>query len=166
GMACLFPDAPNLRQFWQNIVTGLSPVREVPPERWDPEHFFTPDRFAPDQVYSKWGAFLGESVFDPVKYRIPPAIVRNIEPIQRLALATARQALEDAGYERRPFPQDRTAVIFGVCGPHDLGMAYAFRTMLRHYLPQVKELPAEEYVRLRDRMESILPTWTEDSFPG
>ncbi|MFF3445891.1 SDR family NAD(P)-dependent oxidoreductase [Streptomyces sp. NPDC002667] len=36
GMACMFPQAPDLPSFWANIVGGRDAVGEVPPERWDP----------------------------------------------------------------------------------------------------------------------------------
>ncbi|MBV9123513.1 MAG: acyltransferase domain-containing protein, partial [Planctomycetes bacterium] len=166
GMACLFPECRDLRAYWQNILAGFDAVREVPPERWRSEDFFSADRLAADRIYSRWGAFLGDIVFDPVKYRIPPASLASIEPIQLLCLETAWQALEDAGYHRRDFPRERTAVIFGASGPHDLGMAYAFRTMLRHYLPQLEDLTPEVRARVLAGLEKKLPAWTEDSFPG
>jgi acyl transferase domain-containing protein len=163
----MFPKAPDLRRYWQNICNGVNAIEEVPPDRWQAEHFFNPDRLAPDQVYSKWGGFLDKVPFDPVKWRIPPASLRSIEPIQLLALETAAQAMADAGYDRRDFPRDQTGVVFAIAGSHDLGIAYAFRTLMRYYLPKVEDVLAPEArARVIAGLEEHLPKWTEDSFPG
>ena len=166
GMGCLFPQSPDARRFWQNILLGLHAVREVPPERWRPEDFFHGDRLHPDHTYSKWGAFLEEITFDPLRYRMPPATIPSIEPIQLMALEVARQALEDAGYERPGFPRRKTAVVFAAAGTHDLGLGYAFRTALRHWLPEVEGLDEATRHEILESLEHKLPEWTEDSFAG
>jgi polyketide-type polyunsaturated fatty acid synthase PfaA len=169
GMACLFPGANNLRRYWQNICRGVDAVREVPPERWRTEDFFSEDRLARDRVYSRWGAFLDPVVFDPVKWHIPPASLRHIEPMQLLSLEVAWQAMVDAGYDplrRMDFPRERAGVLFAVPGSHERGTEYCFRTMMRHYLPKVEELSHEIRERIYASLEKQLPEWSEDSFPG
>lgn len=166
GMACMFPKAPDLRSYWMNICQGVDAITLVPPSRWRWEDFFSEDRFAQDKVYSKWGGFLDGAVFDPVRWRIPPASLQSIEPIQLLSLEVAWRAMRDAGYDRREFPRERSGVIFATAGSHDLGSGYAFRTMMRHYLPKVKSLGSEERGRIMAGLEEQLPDWTEDSFPG
>jgi acyl transferase domain-containing protein/NAD(P)H-dependent flavin oxidoreductase YrpB (nitropropane dioxygenase family) len=166
GIACMFPKAPNLRQYWQNICNRVDAIQEVPADRWRAEDFFNEDRLAPDQVYSKWGGFLDKVVFDPVKWRIPPASLQSIEPIQLLALEIASQAMADAGYDRRDYPRDKAGVVFAVAGSHDVGTSYAFRTMARHYLPKVEGLSPETRRQVLAGLEEQLPHWTEDSFPG
>jgi acyl transferase domain-containing protein/acyl carrier protein len=177
GMACLFPDAADVRAYWRNICRGVDAVREVPPERWRTEDFFSEDRLARDRVYSRWGAFLDPVVFDPVKWHIPPASLRHIEPMQLLSLEAAWRAMVDAGYDPlrgksgEPAAFDaglgeRAGVLFAVPGSHELGTAYCFRTMMRHYLPMVEDLPAETRERIYADLEARLPEWSEDSFPG
>jgi acyl transferase domain-containing protein/NAD(P)H-dependent flavin oxidoreductase YrpB (nitropropane dioxygenase family) len=166
GLGCMFPQSPDARRFWQNIVNRFDAVQEVSGRRWRADDFFDQNRLKPDRFYSKWGAQLDEIVFDPFRYRVPPAALPSIEPIQLMALEVARQALEDAGYERPEFPRKRTAVIFATAGSHDLGMQYSFRTMLRHWLPRVPGLDEAERGRIIAELESRLPQWTEDSFAG
>jgi acyl transferase domain-containing protein/NAD(P)H-dependent flavin oxidoreductase YrpB (nitropropane dioxygenase family) len=166
GMACKFPGASDLRRYWENICNRVDAVREVPAERWRTGDFFNADRQAPDQVYSKWGGFLDPVTFDPVKWRIPPASLKSIEPIQLLALETAALAMADAGYDRRAFPREKAGVIFAAAGSHEVGAAYCFRTLLRHYLPQAEGLTPEAREKLVAELEGKLPQWTEDSFPG
>jgi len=166
GMAGRFPDAPNVRRYWENILSRSSAVREVPADRWRLNDFFCEDRAAADRIYSKWGAFLGDSIFDPIKWRIPPASLSSIDPVQLLALDVAWEAIVDAGYDRREFPKCRTGVVFAVSGSHERGTEYCFRTMLRHYLPLVPGLADETREKIFAEIERSLTGWTEDSFPG
>ncbi|HEY7428813.1 MAG TPA: beta-ketoacyl synthase N-terminal-like domain-containing protein, partial [Gemmataceae bacterium] len=166
GMACMFAGAQDVRRYWENICKRIDAVREVPPERWRLEDFFSEDRQARDRVYSKWGGFLDKVFFDPVKWRIPPATLLHIEPIQLLALEVASQAMVDAGYDRRSYDREKAGVLFAVPSSHDVGMAYSFRTMIRHYLPKVEGLSAETRDEIYAGLEKQLPEWTEDSFPG
>ncbi|QJD30595.1 type I polyketide synthase [Methylococcus geothermalis] len=167
GMACLLPKAQNLRTYWQNIINRVEAIREVSEDRWRPIDFFDPRRGIKDKIYSKWGGFLDDIQFDPTAWGIPPASLKAIEPMQLLALVVARQALEDAALERRPFARERTATIFGAGGMHDLGTLYIFRTLLAQYLPKVPGLPESTRQHIiKSLYEKELPVWTEDSFPG
>ncbi|HWP01057.1 MAG TPA: beta-ketoacyl synthase N-terminal-like domain-containing protein, partial [Methylococcus sp.] len=167
GMACLLPMAQELRTYWQNIINRVDAIREVSEDRWRPIDFFDPRRGVKDKIYSKWGGFLDDIQFDPTAWGIPPASMKAIEPMQLLALVVARQALEDAGLDRRPFPRERTATIFGAGGMHDLGTIYIFRTLLAHYLPKVPDLPESTRQHIMKSLyDKELPGWTEDSFPG
>jgi 3-oxoacyl-(acyl-carrier-protein) synthase/NAD(P)H-dependent flavin oxidoreductase YrpB (nitropropane dioxygenase family) len=167
GMACMFPCARDVRRYWENICNRVDAIREVPPERWRIADFFSEDRHARDRVYSKWGGFLEPVFFDPVKWHIPPASLRHIEPMQLLSLEVAAQAMADAGYPAgRDFPRERAGVLFAVPGSHEFGSAYSFRTMMRHYLPMVEGLAPEAREHIYASLEEQLPGWTEDSFPG
>ncbi|MFI9804133.1 SDR family NAD(P)-dependent oxidoreductase [Streptomyces sp. NPDC052301] len=152
GMACMFPGAPDLADFWANVVAGRDAVTEVPPDRWDPDVHHETGRTA-----SKWGGFLPRIPFDPLRYGIPPASLGSIEPVQLLSLEAARRALEDAGYgERgREFDRARTSVVFGAEAGSDLSNAVTLRAVLPSY-----------YGRVPDGLEEQLPRLTEDSFPG
>jgi acyl transferase domain-containing protein/NAD(P)H-dependent flavin oxidoreductase YrpB (nitropropane dioxygenase family)/NAD(P)-dependent dehydrogenase (short-subunit alcohol dehydrogenase family) len=155
GMACNLPKAPNLQTYWQNILDKVDAITEVPPSRWDWRRWFDPDPAAPDKIYSKWGGFIDDWPFDPLRYGIPPSSLPSIEPLQLLTIETVNAALEDAGYHDRPFPRERTSVILGAGGgAGDLGQQYAVRSELSG-LPGP---PPEIWTRL--------PEWTEDSFPG
>ena len=155
GMACVFPDAPDRRTFWANVVAGRSAVTEVPRERWDTDLYYDPNETNGARSRSKWGGFLPPIPFDPLAYGIPPRSVISIEPVQLLSLEVARRALEDAGYGERAFNRDRTSVIFGAEAGTDLSSAYGFRALYPQYAGPIP--PA---------LDEHLPVLTEDSFPG
>jgi len=165
-MSGLFPKAGDIRRYWQNILNRVDAVQEVPEERWRQDDFFDDDRLAPDKIYSKWGGFLDPLRFDPMKWKIPPASLASIDPIQLLSLEVADRAFQDAGYHDRPFPKERTGVIFACAGTNDVGSDYAFRTMMSHHLPRMKGISAEVQENLIEQTHDLMPEWTEDSFPG
>ncbi|MGZ4195319.1 MAG: SDR family NAD(P)-dependent oxidoreductase [Solirubrobacteraceae bacterium] len=160
GLACILPGAPDLTTFWANVLGKVDAIREVPSERWDWHAFYDADPAARDRVYSRWGGFIDPVEFDPLAMGLPPKSLSSIEPFQLLALITAQAALQDAGYESRPFDRERTSVILGAGGGGaDLAVGYTVRsavpTLLAGLDPDVER-------RVYDR----LPEWTEDSFAG
>jgi acyl transferase domain-containing protein/NAD(P)H-dependent flavin oxidoreductase YrpB (nitropropane dioxygenase family)/NADP-dependent 3-hydroxy acid dehydrogenase YdfG/acyl carrier protein len=163
GIGCLLPKAPDTRAFWDNVLGKVNAITEIPEHRWDVTRYFDPDRKARDKVYSRWGGFLDEVPFDPMRYGMPPNSLKSIEPLQLLMLEVVRQALHNAGFgvpsaglPGSSFPHERTSVILGVGGGvAELGQQYG----LRSGLPMLFDnLPAEIWNRL--------PEWTEDSFAG
>ncbi len=156
GMSCLLPGANDLATYWDNILHKRDLVDEVPADRFEADLWFDPERGARDKIYSRWGGFLTDVEFDPLKYGIPPAALSSIEPMQLLALELVDQALCDSGYRDENPHKDRTSVILGAGGGiAELGAGYAVRAAL----PGLVENPDE---RLWER----LPEWTEDSFAG
>jgi acyl transferase domain-containing protein/NAD(P)-dependent dehydrogenase (short-subunit alcohol dehydrogenase family) len=159
GMACLLPNAPTLRQYWENILNKINAIEEIPSDRWDWRSYYSEDRTDADKIYSKWGAFIDPIAFDPIQYGMPPNSLSSIEPLQLLTLKVASEALKDAGYHQRPFQKERTAVILGISGVADLAQSYSVRSALPLYMDEFSETNVPH---IRDK----LPQWTEDSFPG
>ncbi|MEW1795808.1 SDR family NAD(P)-dependent oxidoreductase [Streptomyces niveus] len=154
GMAGMFPGAPDLADFWANILAGKDCVTEVPAQRWDQERYYAPDGDG-ERTPSRWGGFLPEIPFDPLRYGIPPASLAAVEPVQLLALEAARRALADAGYDAKGTDHARTSVVFGAEAGSDLSNATTLRTVLPGYIGTIP--PA---------LDAQLPRLTEDSFPG
>lgn len=113
GMAAIFPGAPDLATFWDNLVRGVDAITEVPPDRVDPV-FFEPRRSGPDRFYCSRGGFIDSGVpFEPSDFGIMPVAAAGTEPDQLLALSTAARALADAGYvEGVPDPR-RVGIVIG-----------------------------------------------------
>jgi acyl transferase domain-containing protein/NAD(P)H-dependent flavin oxidoreductase YrpB (nitropropane dioxygenase family)/NAD(P)-dependent dehydrogenase (short-subunit alcohol dehydrogenase family) len=158
GISTLLPKAQNPDNFWENILHKVDAISEIPPHRWDWKLYYDANRQARDKIYSKWGGFLEDVPFDPIRFGIPPKSLKSIEPMQLLALEAVRQSLVDAGeaYERGDFDRENTSVILGASGGMgDLGQQYATRAEI----PRMVENPD-------DRLWERLPEWTEESFPG
>ncbi|MBE3206084.1 type I polyketide synthase [Frankia sp. CH37] len=157
GMACVLPGAPDVATYWSNVVAGRDSVTPVPADRWDTEIYFDPEASGPsgERTRSKWGGFLPRIPFDPLRYGIPPSALASIEPVQVLALETARRALEDAGLDTDEVDHTRTGVVFGTEPNSDFSAALTLRALLPAYFGEV---PAE--------LDDLLPRVTPETFTG
>ncbi|MFI5493026.1 SDR family NAD(P)-dependent oxidoreductase [Actinoplanes sp. NPDC051859] len=159
GMACVFPGSPDLPAFWETVLSGADKVGEIPAHRWDVDTYYAPE-VGPGQTgritVSKWGGFIDPVPFDAIKYGIPPAALASIDPTQLLALEISHRALTDAGYAYDSgHDHGRTGVVFGAEAGSDMSQTQTLRTLLPGYLGELPE-----------QLEGLLPTVTEDTFPG
>lgn len=160
GISTLLPGAANLQTYWENILDKVDAISEIPLERFDWRRYYDPDKSARDKIYSRWGGFIADVPLNPLDYGMPPNSIPSIEPMQLLMLEAVRAALQDAGYLNRPFARERTSVTMAVGGGlGDLGFNYGVRSYLPHFL----SAGSQEVI---DRLDDVLPEWTEDSFPG
>jgi NAD(P)H-dependent flavin oxidoreductase YrpB (nitropropane dioxygenase family) len=74
GLAGLFPKADSVAELWDNILDKVEGTVEIPRERWDWRLYFDEDRTSPDHIYARWGGFLNDLLFDPLRYGIPPVL--------------------------------------------------------------------------------------------
>ena len=156
GIGVHLPGATSHRDFWQNIVEGKDAIGEIPPHRWDWRLYFDPDRQAPDRIYSRWGGFLEDLPFDPLRYGLPPKAIPHLDPLQLMTLEVVSRTLEDAGYASRPFDRERASVILGASGgAGDVGAQYAVRAETPRFTGGLDPDLAER-----------LPKWSEDTFAG
>jgi acyl transferase domain-containing protein/NAD(P)H-dependent flavin oxidoreductase YrpB (nitropropane dioxygenase family) len=154
GMSAMMPGASDVDTFWSNVVRGVDSVTEVPAQRWDVATYYS-ETGEKGRTPSKWGGFLPEIPFDPLRYGIPPNALGSIEPVQLLALEAAHRALVDAGLAGPGVDRSRVSVFFGAEAGSDLSNATVLRTTLPAYLGTVP-----------DALTAQLPELTEDSFPG
>lgn len=159
GMSCMFPKANDLSQYWQNILSKVDAIEEVPADQWDWRNYYDENPLARDRIYSKWGGFLKAITFDPTKYGIPPSSLNSIDPMQLMLLEITDRALEDAGYKNRPFGKKNTSVILANAGHGPVTALMSLRSMLGWKLAHLDEAA-------KDQIADILPEWTEDSFAG
>ncbi|QFS84166.1 type I polyketide synthase [Roseivivax sp. THAF197b] len=159
GMSALLPGANDLKAYWENLLDGRSAISEIPRHRWDWRIYFDEDPTVKDKIYSKWGGFLEDMPFDPMRYGIPPRAIKALDPLQLMTLDVARRCLDDAGLTGEAGvsgPRLKTSVILGASGgAGDVGAQYAVRSEMPRFLGEIDEQAA-----------GFLPEWTEDSFAG
>jgi acyl transferase domain-containing protein/phosphopantetheinyl transferase len=173
GMAGLFPGAPDLDTYWQNIVSKTDAVTDPPTEAWDPKVFYDPSSNANDRVYCKRGGYIGDlAQFQPLDFGIMPATVDGGEPDQWLALRVARAALADAGYLESPKEHDRTEVILGkgtyinrgnmTVGYHGLIVEQVLQ-VLRNLHPEYTD---SDLATIKQELKAGLPPFSADTAPA
>lgn len=108
GMACRFPGADNVEQYWGHLVEAIESISRASNYRAPEKTGGQQDRFVPAV-----GMVRDIEWFDADYFRVPPAEAIVMDPQQRLLLEIAEEAMEDAGYAG-----DRDAVvgIFAGCG--------------------------------------------------
>ncbi len=95
GMACRFPGAPTVEQFWRNLKEGRESIT-----------FFDVDELEPDlrqlakhPHYVRAGAIIDDiDLFDAAFFKMSPREATLMDPQHRLFLECAWTALESAGY--------------------------------------------------------------------
>jgi len=113
GLGCFLPDSPSTAHFWHNIQEGTYSIREVPPERWDPQFYYDPNKSAPNKTYSKIGAFVDDSSFDPKIFGIMPKMEKDLTRAQKFSLMAVKEALDRIGIDYRGINRARVGVFFG-----------------------------------------------------
>ncbi|WP_395699569.1 beta-ketoacyl synthase N-terminal-like domain-containing protein [Aquabacterium sp.] len=167
GMACLFPQAENLRAFWRNIVQGVDAISE-PTEAWDAPRYLSSGR-----IKTAHGGYLKDLYrFDPRAFGIMPSSLDGGEPDQFLALKIASDALADAGYAGPDVDHRDTGIVLG----HSTYLHRGQGTLIQNHivLDQTIELmriacphlDEEQLGQVRALLEKRVPRSTADIAPG
>jgi acyl transferase domain-containing protein/acyl carrier protein len=115
GMSGRYPQANNLKQYWENLAEGKNSIVEVPASRWDVNRYYDPDRVKKDKTNSKWlGALDDIDCFDPLFFRISPHEAEYMDPQHRLFLQESYRAFEDAGYSSNSLSNKKCGVYLGI----------------------------------------------------
>ncbi|MEH2171178.1 MAG: PfaB family protein [Nostoc sp.] len=100
ALSCLFPDAKNPEEFWQNIIaqkdsTSSATVEEI---GVDPTIFHNPVKGTPDKTYSLKGGYIHNFEFNPSEYNLPSEFVAGLDNTFKWSLYAAKQAIVQSGY--------------------------------------------------------------------
>jgi non-ribosomal peptide synthase protein (TIGR01720 family) len=113
GMACRFPGAANVDQFWRNLRDGVESISfftdaEMVAAGADPKSLTNPN------LVKAGGALPDIELFDASFFGYSPREAEIIDPQQRFFLECAWEALETAGYD--PQGVENTTGIFAGVG--------------------------------------------------
>jgi acyl carrier protein len=169
GMSALFPDAPNLHQYWDNIINKIDSIIEVPKSRWNIEDYYDIDAEAPDKTYCKRGGFIPDIDFNPMEFGIPPNILEVTDVTQLLGLLVAKSAMKDAGYgETSGEVLDSTGVILGVTSGMKLlgSLTSRLQYPIWEKVLQRSGILESDTGKIIEKMKKAYVRWEENSFPG
>lgn len=100
GMSCRLPGgATNTEKFWELLENGLDVSRRIPADRFDIDTHYDPTGKQLNKSMTQYGCFIDEpGLFDGPFFNMSPREAQVVDPQMRLALVTAYEALERAGY--------------------------------------------------------------------
>jgi acyl transferase domain-containing protein/acyl carrier protein/NAD(P)-dependent dehydrogenase (short-subunit alcohol dehydrogenase family) len=133
GRACIFPGAKNLAGFWELLASGRDPKTHVTPDRWNADLGCRPGKVEPYHSPTTLGGFITDFQYDWRTHKVPPKQVAQADPLQFMLLEAADQALQDAGYDKRPFDRTRVGVVVGT----EFGGDFALQLQMGLRLPHM-----------------------------
>nr|P9WET1.1 RecName: Full=Non-reducing polyketide synthase Preu7; Short=NR-PKS Preu7 [Preussia isomera]UNY67720.1 polyketide synthase Preu7 [Preussia isomera] len=100
GMSCRMPGgATDTEKFWQILEQGLDVHRKIPADRFDVDSHYDPEGKRLNASHTPFGCFIDEpGLFDASFFNMSPREALQTDPMQRLALVTAYEALERSGF--------------------------------------------------------------------
>ncbi|KAL1963683.1 hypothetical protein VTN77DRAFT_7887 [Rasamsonia byssochlamydoides] len=117
GMAGRFPEADSHDELWKLLVDGVDCHKVIPTDRFNPNIYVSTDLDSKNKSGTPYGNFMkNPGMFDARFFNMSPREAAQTDPQQRLALVTAYEALEMAGYvpNRTPSTQlDRVGTFYG-----------------------------------------------------
>ncbi|KAF7162428.1 hypothetical protein CNMCM5623_007719 [Aspergillus felis] len=118
GMSCRMPSgATDTEKFWDILEKGLDVHRKIPPDRFDVDSHYDPAGKRVNASHTPYGCFIDEpGLFDAPFFNMSPREAQQTDPMQRLAIVTAYEALERAGYVANRTPSSnkhRTGSFYG-----------------------------------------------------
>ena len=113
GMACRFPGADDIEQFWELIRDGRSGIAEIPPDRLDQRLYYEPDRDVVGKSYSNIAGIVPIRPVDRTTCPIEDDLHDRSDVAHLMMCEIACQAVRNAGYDPAAFPQKQTGVYIG-----------------------------------------------------
>ncbi|TQV67809.1 AMP-binding protein, partial [Exilibacterium tricleocarpae] len=111
GMACRFPRAESIDQFWKLILAGGDGISDIGKSRWALNAHELQGEFS---ALTKGGFLKDIARFDCGFFSITPREAECMDPQQRLLLELCHQALEDAGLSQEMVNGTRAGVYIGI----------------------------------------------------
>ncbi|MBW4685471.1 MAG: PfaB family protein [Komarekiella atlantica HA4396-MV6] len=115
GLSCLFPDAQNPEEFWQNLIAQKDSTSSATSAEMgvDPTMFYHPVKGTPDKTYSLKGGYIRNFQFEPSEYNLPAELAESLDDTFKWSLYAAKQAIVQSGYWGNQNVLSKCGVILG-----------------------------------------------------
>jgi enediyne polyketide synthase len=112
GVACRYPDAPDVGSLWDTVIQRRRAFRRIPESRLSRAYHGGPEET--DRTYVTRAALIDGWAFDRSGFRVPARVYRAVDLTHWLALETSRRALADAGHpDGSSLDRSRVGVVLG-----------------------------------------------------
>jgi phthiocerol/phenolphthiocerol synthesis type-I polyketide synthase E len=161
GMACRFPGANNLKEFWSNLIEGRDTIKHFTDEELAKhEYDFENLKNNPDYVKAR-GVLSDIDKFDAGFFGMTPREAAGTDPQHRIWLETAWEALENAGCDPFTFPGAIGVFAGGYLNTYLLNNILRDKTKLENY---IRLRTTESFQILTGNDIAFIPTKTAYKF--
>ncbi|HEY9707491.1 MAG TPA: beta-ketoacyl synthase N-terminal-like domain-containing protein, partial [Oculatellaceae cyanobacterium] len=115
GLSCLFPDAKNPEEFWQNLVGQKKSISSATVEDMgvNPAIFYDTEKRKADKTYSLKGGFIRNFKFEAAGYNLSSEVIESLDDTFKWSLYVAKQAVQNSGYWGNAAALSKCGVILG-----------------------------------------------------
>ena len=176
GMACWYPGAQSINEFWENILARRQQFRRIPDERLPLDQYHDAQRSVPDKTYGTEAAVLDGFEFDWQEKRVPKKTFESTDIVHWLALEVALKALEDSGLDVARLRGVQTGVVLGNTLTGEWTRTNAMRMRWPFFERVLRETAAtkglqgealESYLAsVEHSFKSVFPSVNEDTLAG
>ena len=135
GIGCILPGGIGLTKLWETLAGGKDPKSAASGERWTKEALEN----CSDTLPGMPGGFITDFTYDWRKHKVPPKQVAEADPLQFMLLEASEQALNDAGYDRKPLDRERCGVVVGT----EVGGEFCDELEMGLRLPEMQQVLVE-----------------------
>ena len=139
GMACRFPGADSLAEYWSLIRDGRSGIVTLPPEKLDRELYYDPQQGKHGRTYSQIGGVVPDRPINRSICDLPQKLVENCDPAHLIMCEVAASACRQAGYDPFNLAIRNTGVYVGHSGGSLLAGELAFGNGIEEVAQYVRE---------------------------
>lgn len=140
GMACNLPGAGNLDEFWNLLVEGRSELGELPPERFNKDLYFHPDKGHKTKSYTKLGGTTPDRPFDNAATPLPQDLIEQSHKVHLKLYEVAVAACRQAGFDPLALPTKNVGVYIGHTPPSALAGGVVYARQIAHAVQYLKEV--------------------------
>ena len=140
GMACRLPGADNLDEFWTMLMEGRCGWGELPPDRFDRELYFHPEKGHRTKSYSSLGGLVSEKPFDIESCPIPSRLIEGSHAVHLTLCEVAAQACRDARMDPFGLSDRDVGVYVGHTPPGGLSGNLVFARQIAQTAQYLREI--------------------------
>ena len=147
GLSCLFPDANNPEEFWQNLTAEKDSTSSITVADLgiDPAIFYDETKGKPEKFYFQKGGFIRDFKFEANDYNLPAAFVESLDNTFKWSLYAAKQAIIQSGYLGNQTALAKCGVVLGTLGLPTKTSNSLFAPIYRQNIqPAISELLQEK----------------------
>ncbi len=159
GMACRFPGADGLDEYWDLLHGGRSGITTFPSDRLDPELYYHPEKGHPGTTYSRVGGVVPLRPIDRDICPITDEFAAHYDLGHLTLCEVAAAACRHAGYDPLDLPIRNAGVFIGnTSSGTDLQCDLTYNTYAGqmveylHSVPAFDALPAAAQQQVADRV--------------